>query len=392
MRFFPQNPCSAARLGLGLSYVSVLVLTVSAAFSQNPVLKTRTKEEREERLAATHRITLNVQVTDSSGNAVSDLHAADFKLYDNHQTRKIASFHAIYGQAFADATDILIVLDAVNSSEQTLATEKNAIFKFLVESHKPFTNPTGFALWFNGHLSAMQPTIDRNAVGRAFVKLTKGLHSNDCAGEKNLAEPRAAEQKISMGAGSGKVDPATCRAVHFRDSIAALDGIALQQVAKGGRTLLIWVGPGWPRLSSAEIQRIAPRQQQELANQFVTMLRDFRAAQMTVYSIAPTDSTQPPGAAVAPGPAIVNASDPPGAMPGLTLDEFAKKTGGRARLASTDVMEDLKTCMRDADWYYAVSFNAPPAQNGPGELHLLEIQVDRPGVEVRTMNAYYPEP
>lgn len=60
--------------------------------------------------------------------------------------------------------------------------------------------------------------------------------------------------------------------------------------------------------------------------------------------------------------------------------------------ASKDVAADLNECVRDADWYYAVSFNSPPAQNGPGEPHSLEIKVNRPDLQVRTMTAYYPEP
>jgi len=53
----------------------MLALAVSAALPQDPVLKTRTKEEREEQFNITHRITMNVQVTDASGTPVSDLRA-----------------------------------------------------------------------------------------------------------------------------------------------------------------------------------------------------------------------------------------------------------------------------------------------------------------------------
>ena len=66
-------------------------------FAQDPVLKTRTKEEREEQFNVTHRITMNVQVTDAAGKPVSDLRAENFSLYDNHQARKIVAFHPIDG-------------------------------------------------------------------------------------------------------------------------------------------------------------------------------------------------------------------------------------------------------------------------------------------------------
>ena len=135
-----------------------------------------------------------------------------------------------------------------------MRTEKSAIFKYLAQSRKPFTNPTAFALWFNGHLNETEATTDRNAIGRAFVKMTKGLHSNDCNSEENLAGASAADAKGGNDQRrAATVDFATCRAVHFRDSIGALDSIAQKQLTAGGRTLLIWVGPGWPNLSNAEI-------------------------------------------------------------------------------------------------------------------------------------------
>lgn len=392
MRCLVLKPGSAARLSAGLMYVALLAYAVGAAFSQDPVLRTRTKEEREELVDLSHRIVLNVQVTDSSGVPAADLSAADFKLYDNNHARKIVGFHAIDGQALSDATETEVVLDAVNSPEPMLQAERSAIFSFLTQSRKPFPNPTAFALWSNGHLSATEATTDRNQIGRAFVKMTKGLQSNDCSDERNLDPSKGAAKKVSVNSADGRVDFATCRAVHFRDSIAALDSLAQKQSTGGGRTLLIWVGPGWPRLSREEIQRISPTQQQSLAQEYVMLLHDFRAAQMTVYSVAPANPAQSGAFGEQESPAV-DVSDLPGRpLEKLALPEFAHRTGGRAIAASTDLTADLKSCMHDADWYYAVTFNAPPAQNGAGELHSLAVRVDRPGLQVRTMDSYYPEP
>ena len=388
MRFFLLNPGSAARFGAGFAYLSVLLLTIPPGLSQTPVLKTRTKEQRDEMYAGSHRITMNVQVSDSTGNPVADLAAGDFAIYDNQQPRKIAAFHPIDGAAMFDATRVVILLDAVNSPAEALDAEKAGIFKYLAASHKPFRFPTSFALWFNGHLNATGATMDRNVVGRAFVSMTKGLHSNACADEN------ANEQKITVKAGN-QVDPATCRAVHFRDSIAALDGIAQQQQAGGGRTLLIWVGKGWPVLSSEEFWRLPPKDQREYAQEFMSLAHDLRAGQVTLYSISRTGGTdQATGDSGAASRAHVGApgSSPNGLVRHLALHELAPRTGGRVMAGSQDIAADLGACERDAEWYYALSFNAPPSQNGPGELHSLEIKVNRPGLQVRTMTAYYAEP
>jgi len=360
----------------------MLALAVSAALPQDPVLKTRTKEEREEQFNITHRITMNVQVTDASGTPVSDLRAENFSLYDNHQARKIVAFHPIDGAALSDATEVVILLDAVNTPQQALDEEKNAIFKYLAQSRKPFALPTAFALWFNGHLSATTATTDRNAIGRAFVKLTKNVHSNACGLPQS-----SAQQKIAANKDGGQVSPAACRAVHFKDSVAALDGIAQQQLATGGRTLLIWVGSGWPVVPSAELERLGPKQRDAYAHEFVEVLHDLRAGQVTVYSIAPRDSSSTDIENLRTADTRTTAT-----FPRIAVDEFAQRTAGRVMTSSEDISASLHACIRDAEWYYSISFNAPPAQNGGGEMHSLDLRVDRPGVQVRTMDSYYTEP
>ena len=371
MRYWVVN---AARL----SAVLLFLLSSSAALPQNPVLKTRPKEDREERLNAAHRITMNVQVTDADGNPVSNLRAEDFSLYDNRQPRRIAAFHSIDGAALSDATDVLILLDAVNTPSPALEKEKNAIFKYLAESKKPLPFQTAFALWFNGHLSATPATTDRNEIGRAFVKLTKNVHSNACG-------TKATPQNVSAGRNAAIVSPATCRRVHFKDSVTALVGIAQQQAATGGRTLLIWMGSGWPVVPDVELQRLEPKQREAYDREFAEILHNLREGQVTVYSIAPGDP-EPSKEFTASNAAAASA------FPRIAVDEFARRTGGRVLSNSEDLVKDLHACIRDAEWYYALAFNAPLAQNGPGEMHSLEMKVNRPGLEVRTMNSYYSEP
>ena len=179
----------------------LLLTTLVSAVGQNPTLKTRTKEERDREYMASRRITLNVQVTDEAGKPVTDLDARDFTLFDNQQPRKLTAFHAIDGEALNDATEVIIVLDAVNSTTPALEAEKDGIFKYLARSHGQLPYPTSFVLWFNGHLKATGPTTDRNTLGRAFVSITKNVHSNACA------PADTAVVKVAKGGG----EPCCCR-------------------------------------------------------------------------------------------------------------------------------------------------------------------------------------
>lgn len=380
MRYYGLKTRSAAQFGAGL----LLALACTAAVPQHPVLKTRPKDERDSQFGVTHRITMNVQVTDSAGEPVSDLRSEEFSLYDDHQPRRIVAFHPIDGDAQSDATEVLILLDAVNTPAPALDGEKNAIFKYLAESHKPLSVPTAFALWFNGHLSSTAPTTDRNSIGRAFVKLTKNVHSNACP----ITGPTIS-QKVSASKSTAGVTPYACRSVHFKDSIAALDSIAQQQLSSGGRTLLIWMGSGWPIVPSSELDRLSAEQRAAYSREFTNLLHDLRAAQITMYSLEAADG-QPQDPSGSKTMVAGSSTDP--MLPRMAVSEFAHRTGGRSIAASTDVAADLRACIRDAEWYYSIAFNAPPAQNAPGEMHSLEIKVDRPGLQVRTMTSYYTEP
>lgn len=381
--------------GIAATALAVAIAQICAA--QNPTLKTRTNDQRQREFLASHRVTMNVQVNDAAGKSVPDLSMKDFVLIDDHQPRKIAALREIDGTIMNDATEIVIVLDAVNSTTQELEAEKNGIFKYLAQSHGPLPYPTSFALWSNGHLKATAGITDRNELGRAFVRLTKGLHSNGCSpvdgSVERAAEGGGAGALGTSGIGQRAVSVATCEEVHFRDSIAALDGIAQQQKNLGGRTLLIWVGPGWPLLSDVKFQRSTPKARQALFEEIVAVLGDLRAAQVTLDEVAPRDLTRetemaalnlPTGKA---GAASSQDSDPSS----LALQILVRQSGGRLMATSTDVTADLAQCIRDADGYYSLSFEMMPT-SAAHELHRVEVKVNRPGLEVRTMAVYYAEP
>lgn len=367
------------------------VLGIAAqASAQNPTLKTRTREQLNREYLEAHRITLNVQVADSNGRVVPDLVASDFTLLDNDQPRKIAGIHMIDGEAMNDATEVVILLDAVNSPAQQLEEERQAIFNYLAHGHGPLPYPTSFALWFNGQLKANPRTTDRNELGRAFVKTTKGIHSNACSSVGGAVE------KVAAGAADAAQSAETvanCLRVHFRDSIAALDGIAQQQKNLGGRTILIWVGPGWPVPTGPEFDQQTAKARAGLFDELANVLRDLRDAQVTIDAISPPDETREKEQEREGLKMLMEGTRPAReTMPAsFALPIVATLSGGRALTASHELTADLSSCIHDADAYYVVSFEAMPATS-PHQFHKIEVKVKRPGLDVRTMTQYYAEP
>ncbi len=377
--------------------LAMLAITGQTLSAQTPTLKTRTKEDREREFQASHRITLNVEVTDAAGKPVTDLNAGDFTLLDNHQSRKITAFHAIDGEAMNDATEVVILLDAVNSTAPALEVEKEGILKFLAASHGPLPYPTSFVLWSNGHLKATGATTDRNAVGRAFVSTTKNLHSNACspvdASVAEAVEGGGPGALGDSGIGGRAAEVARCLQVHFKDSVAALDGIAQQQLSVGGRTILIWVGPGWPLLTDVEFKQLTPAARKDYFGEIVTVLHDLNAAQVTLDAVGSHDAARDAEIArVDLHTLTAGTASPENAAPsGLALQVLAQQTGGHVDAGSSNIPVAMGKFLDDADWYYALSFTPPPAQNGV-ELRAIEVKVNRPGVTIHTATAYYLQP
>jgi hypothetical protein len=100
----------------------------------------RTKEQREERYLAQHRLMLNVQVSDPGGKPAHGLKAEDFSLLDEGQSQKIANFRAVDDGASARA-HVLIVVDSLNNSSRGLAYEHKEIETFLRSGGKTLRYP-----------------------------------------------------------------------------------------------------------------------------------------------------------------------------------------------------------------------------------------------------------
>src|SRR5579863_7263625 len=83
------------------------------------------------------QITLDVQVTDKSGVAVRGLQKQDFTLLDDKQPKNILSFHAVdnvAGSSTDPPVEIVLVVDAVNATFQTVNYERNELKKFLLQN------------------------------------------------------------------------------------------------------------------------------------------------------------------------------------------------------------------------------------------------------------------
>jgi VWFA-related protein len=309
---------------------------------------------------------------DGSGVPVRGLQRQDFTLLDDKRPQNILSFHAADAEA-AMTTDppieIVLVVDAVNTSFRLNAYERDQVRKFLLRNGGKLAWPVSFAIFSeDGPKVERISSRDGNALAAVYDQYQSGLRSTYLSNRAGWG----VDERISI-------------------SLKALTSIVAYEKTQPGRKLMIWLSRGWPM--GPLTASLTNREQQEFFNSIVTLSSELRLARITLYSVDPLSSTD--------ADALRNSyyenflegvTSRSHALPGnLGLQVLAVQSGGRVFTSSIDLADAIANCVADADAFYVLSFAAARAEQAD-DYHSLRITVDRPGITVRTRTGYYAQP
>ncbi|MGA2350630.1 MAG: VWA domain-containing protein [Terracidiphilus sp.] len=313
------------------------------------------------------RIHLDVVVTDPSGRPISGLDLNDFTLLDNNQPGKILSFHAIDGvvQKAHPPVEIILLIDTVNEWHQQVAFARQEIAKFLSQNGGHLAQPVSLFVFTRDGLDAQRlPSADGNALAVKVDQIDDTLRG--------------------VGARGGSWGAIEL----FQRSIKTMMDIADSEAKKPGRKLLIWVGPGWPLLTSPHIDVSYQGQQQSLdmIAKLSTKLREARIAAYSISAGNPVQGTYTYKDYLGGVKSVAKASPSD-----LGLKVLAVQSGGRVVGPDNDLTSQINNCVQDAGVFYTLSFDPPPAGHA-NEYHDLKVQIDKPGLTARTNTGYYNQP
>lgn len=317
-------------------------------------------------------IFLDVVVNDAADKPVPGLEPWDFKLLDDERSTKIMSFRS-FGAASArpdPPVEVILVIDELNLPFPQVAFVKSEICRFLAQNGGRLAQPVSLMLLNDSGLQIQpRPSTD----GKALLDVVEGIK-----GHISVINP-------AMGA-----EGALYR---FERSVRQMQYIADNEARKAGRKLLIWVGPGWPMLQSAAF-KLNERDRRIYFAAIVELTNRLREARVVVYSVAPNDSSLGGG----PGRAILYKAFVKGVeterqadFGNLGLKVLVTQTGGLILGPDNDLTAQMNRCIADANAFYRLSFNPPPARHAH-EYHELSVQVKQAGATVRTNSGYYNEP
>lgn len=315
------------------------------------------------------RTTLDVVVTDRSGNPVPGLHQQDFTVLDGKQPQTIVSFEAVdeTSEPAGPPLRAIVLVDAINTPFQGLAFERQELDRFFhhVGAHLSLPLSLGFLPDSYGGLTAA--TQDGNVLADSLNSQEFDLHTMNRA----------------QGFYGGIDRRQAC--------LSAFGRLITSEARKPGRKLLIWLGPGWPLLSGPNVE-LSAKAQATIFRGVVSLSTGLREGRITLYNV-----DQPAG-----GDSISRQFNYQDYLKGvgsankvqdgnLALQVFAVQSGGRVLNASNDLADSIARCLGDAKVFYTLAFDSPAADH-PDEYHRLQVKIDKPGLTARTRTGYYAQP
>jgi VWFA-related protein len=312
-------------------------------------------------------INLDVVVTAKSGPPVGGLQQQDFTILDNKVPQSIASFRAVRGRDVP--TEIVLVVDDVNTGIEQIAYERSEIGKFLRADGGQLANPIALAFLTDDGIKVQNDfSSDGNALSVALDQYSLGLHTIRRSGGIYSAIER------------------------FDISTKALLQLASREAARPGRKIIVWVSPGWPILSGPGVeQQMDAKQEQRIFTDVVQASTLLRQSRITLYSIDPLGTADFGGRAFRWEAYTKGINKPSQAEWGnLALQVIATQSGGLALTAGNDITAFVKQCLADTQAYYEISF-APPLDQRRDEYHHVEVRMADKKLTARTRQGYYAE-
>jgi VWFA-related protein len=317
------------------------------------------------------QITLDVVVTDKSGNPVPGLQPQDFTILDNKQPQPATSFRAVAPGSNADAPPlrVIFVIDEVNISFQAMANARQQLEKYLRKDGGQLPVPMSLVI-FNEKATQVQGAPTRN--GNLLADSVRAISSG---------APRALEGATFEN-----------RVWRLQISLRALGKLTAYEATRPGRKLLIWLSPGWPLITDSA-DKLTTKDLQTNFHTVVSLSLTLRRGLITLYSIDPSGTDD---AASLGNVYYQNFLD---GVPSadkfrsgtLTIPVIAVQSGGLVLNRSNDVASLIAQCVADARSYYSLAFDASPGGH-PDEYHDVQVKIDKPGLVARTRMGYYAQP
>jgi VWFA-related protein len=336
-------------------------------------------------------VTLDVVVTDKKGNQVNNLGKEDFLVIEDKTPQMIESFelpsaHAMPpGQATivnssADLPKIgqspvtILVLDEMNTRFEDSAYAREALRHYLQRQPTVLAQPTILLVASDKKFDVIHDyTEDRDALLEALKKHFPALPARMMRGGQSGPD---AGERIAI-------------------SLGALAQIAQASGGTPGRKNVIWVGCGFPSMSTPEL---ADPKMDAINAAIKTTTQKLLQSRVTLNIIDPTPMSTSDvdfsDADIVTPDMLENAVDENGSelFPGdIQFATFAPATGGSIFRLRNDVDREIATSINNGNNYYTLTYSPTNKSDDAAQYRQIRIVMKKPGLTATTRTGYYPE-
>ncbi len=369
-----------------LRIVPALFLLSQALNSQTPAADQPTIR------ITTRMVDVSVIARDQTG-PVTGLTADDFQVFDNGEERTLAFFSVSTvrppatrftqpapnvftnrpeGRPDAASRLTVILVDSFNAAFEDQAKARQELLKYIARIQPR----DRMAICVMG--TSIRVLHDFTNNPRELEKAVDGYWGS----LQQIPDSKAAVPGLLSGAGAfnAKVDAEVeeiMRSYRGRVTADLMKELGTQLARVPGRKSLIWLSTGFPIQLTAN----APKQEYLSVPDLTLTARALAKGNVAVYPVD-TAGLVPGGG----GGGFANVG-PGGPNRHHAMDLLAELTGGRAFYNRNDLDQEVREAVDNSEVTYTLGFYPGPAGQDGG-YHRLQIQVGRPGVDLRYRQGY----
>ncbi|MBS1855223.1 MAG: VWA domain-containing protein, partial [Acidobacteria bacterium] len=345
----------------------------------------------------TRLVDVNVIARDSRG-PVAGLTADDFRIFDNGVEKKIAFFSVnsvkppakpfvppapeVYTnrpEVRPDAAVRLtvVVLDGLNSSVEYQIRARAQLLKFAREIG-PRDRVAVYAM--ADRMRRIQDfTNDSGQLVASVERYTPNLWvvKGSPAGAASRGIPGS--EALQIAEGSSATMEAMADYYRMRVTTDLMKELAQEIARVPGRKNIVWLSAGFPM--EIRMTGDSPEHPTSFREEMSGSSKALARASAALYPVDVRGLVAPSGgqtaAAVADGERKRHYS----------MDVLAAVTGGRAFYDDNDLAAEIRGAVEDAELTYTIGFYPDPGEQD-GNYHRLQIEVKRPGVQLRYREGY----
>jgi VWFA-related protein len=327
-----------------------------------PAQKLEAAQAEEPIRSRTNLVVLDVVVTGKDGRSVGTLQPQDFTVLEDGKPQRIKSVEYMEIKTDAKATGLksVLVLDELNSDMMESAYARAQLAHYLSTQPETLPHPTMLVEVNDEGFQRLAPyTTDRHQLQQALHGIRPGIPFD--------FNRHDYEARLTI-------------------TLDVLRQIALSNEGAPGRTVLIWLGHGFPSITLTGMEADAAARMENVARDITNLLL---ASRIVIYKVDAAAVGSPALAANMEDLDSAFDETPEPFADSISFNGIAQQTGGRYYYNRNDVDVELGQAAALGSSYYTIAYTPGTLSTDAAQYRHIRVTVNKSGLKTSTRQGYY---